>query len=153
MTALDYARFEALTFDCYGTLIDWEAGIVAGLRPAVARRGIEASDDELLEVFAGFEAAAEAGPYARYRDVLGRCLREVAAHYGFEADENEVAAFSDSVGEWPAFPDSAASLSLLHDRFRLGVITNCDDDLFARSAIRLRDDVRLGRDRAVGWCL
>ena len=138
MTALDYARFEALTFDCYGTLIDWEAGIVAGLRPAVARRGIEASDDELLEVFAGFEAAAEAGPYARYRDVLGRCLREVAAHYGFEADENEVAAFSDSVGEWPAFPDSAASLSLLHDRFRLGVITNCDDDLFARSAIRLR---------------
>ena len=112
MTALDYARFEALTFDCYGTLIDWEAGIVAGLRPAVARRGIEASDDELLEVFAGFEAAAEAGPYARYRDILGRCLREVAAHYGFEADENEVAAFSDSVGDWPAFPDSAASLSL-----------------------------------------
>jgi len=140
VTALDYTRFDALTFDCYGTLIDWEAGIVAGLRPALARRAIETSDDELLEVFAGFEAAAEAGPYARYRDILGRCLREVCARYGFEADDDEVAAFSDSVGEWPAFPDSAAALSLLHDRFRLGVITNCDDDLFARSAARLRTD-------------
>jgi len=138
VTALDYGRFDALTFDCYGTLIDWEAGILAGLRPVVARRDLAPSDDELLEVFAGFEAGAEAGPYARYRDILGRCLREVATHYGFEPEGGEVAAFSDSVGEWPAFADSAAALALLHERFRLGVITNCDDDLFARSAVRLR---------------
>ena len=138
MTDLDYSRFDALTFDCYGTLIDWEAGILAGLRPVLAQHGITHSDDELLEVYAGFEAAAEAGPYARYRDILGRCLREVAAQHGFEPNDDEIDAFSDSVGEWPAFPDSAAALSLLHDRFRLGVITNCDDDLFARSAIRLR---------------
>ena len=112
MTALDYARFEALTFDCYGTLIDWEAGIVAGLRPAVARRGIEPSDDELLEVFAGFEAAAEAGPTrATATSSAAACARSPPTTR-FEADENEVAAFSDSVGDWPAFPDSAASLSL-----------------------------------------
>src|SRR6185312_14366964 len=110
VTALDYSAFEALTFDCYGTLIDWEAGILTGLRQALGRRGIEASDDGLLEVYAGFEAAAEAGPYAHYRDVLGRCLGDVAAHYGFVPDEDEVAGFGDSVGEWPAFPDSAASL-------------------------------------------
>jgi 2-haloacid dehalogenase len=137
VTDLDYDRFDALTFDCYGTLIDWEAGILAGLRPVLARRGVEPSDDGLLEVYAGFEAVAESGTYRRYREILGRCLREVAAHYGFEADEAEVAAFSDSVGEWPAFADSAAALALLHTRFRLGVITNCDDDLFARSATRL----------------
>jgi 2-haloacid dehalogenase len=138
VTDLDFTRYEALTFDCYGTLIDWEAGILAGLRPVLAARGHKPADDELLEVFAGFEAAAEAGPYLRYRDILGRCLRQAAARYGVDPDDEEVTAFSDSVGEWPAFPDSAAALAQLHGRFRLGVITNCDDDLFARSAARLR---------------
>jgi len=138
VTELDYRRFDALTFDCYGTLIDWEAGILAGLRPVVARGGVEPPDDELLEVYAGFEAVAERGPYARYRAILGRCLREVADQYGIEPDEPEVTAFSDSVGDWPAFADSAAALARLHNSFKLGVITNCDDDLFARSATRLQ---------------
>jgi 2-haloacid dehalogenase len=138
VTGIDYGRFDALTFDCYGTLIDWEAGILAGLRPALAARGIEPPDDEVLAVFAGFEAAAEAGPYLRYRAILAHCLRKVGAHYGVEPDEAEVTAFADSVGDWPAFADSTAALERLHERFRLGVITNCDDDLFARSAARLR---------------
>ena len=139
MTDLDYSRVDALTFDCYGTLIDWEAGILAGLRPVLGRRGIVPADDELLEVYAGFEAAAEAGPYARYRDILGRCLTSVVAHYGGAvAEPDEITAFGDSVGAWPAFPDSTDALATLHGRFRLGVITNCDDDLFARSADRLR---------------
>ena len=137
MTGLDFDRFDALTFDCYGTLIDWEAGILAGLRPVLERRGVEVGDDELLEVYAAREAAAEAGPYARYRDILGRCLREVGAHFGIEPDLDELAAFGGSVPDWPAFPDSTAALAALKTRFRLGVITNCDDDLFARSAARL----------------
>jgi 2-haloacid dehalogenase len=138
VTDLDFARFEALTFDCYGTLIDWEAGILAGLRPVLARRGIAPADDELLGVYAGFEASAERGPYARYRDILGRCLAGVVAHYGAVAEPAEIATFGDSVGAWPPFADSADALAALHERFRLGVITNCDDDLFARSAERLR---------------
>jgi 2-haloacid dehalogenase len=137
VTDLDYGRFEALTFDCYGTLIDWEAGILAGLRAAVATRGAEASDDELLEAFARVESGLEGGPYLRYREILGRRLREVAADYAAAPDLADVAAFADSVGDWPAFPDSVAALGRLHERFRLGVITNCDDDLFARSATRL----------------
>jgi 2-haloacid dehalogenase len=140
VTDLDCASFEALTFDCYGTLIDWESGIVAALRPVLASRGVEPPDDELLERFAGFEAAAEAGPYRLYREILGLALRGVAAHYGLEATDAEAAAIGDSVGDWPAFPDSAEALARLHERFRLGVITNCDDDLFARSAARLRTD-------------
>ena len=137
MTDLDYGRFEALTFDCYGTLIDWEAGIVAALRPVLGPRGAEAPDDELLAAFAAIEAPAEAGPFLRYREILARAARGIAARYGVEPDEGAVAAFGDSVGDWPAFPDSAAALARLHERFRLGVITNCDDDLFARSAARL----------------
>ncbi len=137
MTDLDYGRFEALTFDCYGTLIDWEAGIVAGLRPVLAGHDADLSGDDLLEEFAGIEAAAEAGPYLRYREILALAARGIAARHGIEPDDAAVAAFGDSVGDWPAFPDSAAALARLHERFRLGVITNCDDDLFARSAARL----------------
>jgi 2-haloacid dehalogenase len=138
MTGLDYGRFEALTFDCYGTLIDWEAGILAALRPVLAARGVSPPDDDLLEAFAGIEAAAEAGPYLRYRDILALAVRGIAARHGVEPGDAEVAAFGDSVGDWPAFPDSAEALARLHERFRLGVITNCDDDLFARSATKLR---------------
>ena len=137
MTDLDYGRFEALTFDCYGTLIDWEAGIATALRQVLGAAGMESSDDELLGAFAEVEAPAEAGTYRRYRDILALAARGVAARYGVEPADATVAAFADSVGAWPAFPDSAAALARLHERFRLGVITNCDDDLFARSALRL----------------
>src|SRR4029078_3091714 len=80
---------------------------------------------------------AEAGPYRRYRQILHAGQLGLAARYGLAPDEGEADAFADSVGEWPAFPDSTAALGRLHERFRLGVITNCDDDLFARSAERL----------------
>ena len=137
MTGLDYERFEALTFDCYGTLIDWESGILAGLRPMLMRGRLERADDELLAAYAELEVAAEAGPYRRYRDILRDGQLGLAARYGVEPDPAEAATFADSVGDWPAFPDSTAALARLHQRFRLGVITNCDDDLFARSAERL----------------
>ncbi len=138
VTGLDYGRFEALTFDCYGTLIDWEAGILAGLRPMLARRGKHVPDEALLAAYAELEADAEAGPYRRYREIVGDGMAGVAAQNGVRAEPAEVAAFADSVGDWPPFADSAAALARLHQRFRLGVITNCDDDLFARSAERLQ---------------
>lgn len=135
--ALDYGRFEALTFDCYGTLIDWETGILAALRASLAVHGLEPSDDELLGRYSRAEATAEAGPYLRYREVLARCLRQVSGHYGVEPSDTAAAAFGASVADWPAFPDSTAALRRLKARFRLGVITNCDDDLFAASNVRL----------------
>jgi 2-haloacid dehalogenase len=134
---LDFAAFDALTFDCYGTLINWETGIADALRPIAAAHGSEAGDDTLLEAFARHEAALEAGPYRSYRDVLAGALRGVGSDLGFEPGDDEVAAFSGSVGDWPAFPDSAGALATLKQRFRLGVITNCDDDLFALSNRRL----------------
>jgi 2-haloacid dehalogenase len=137
MTNLDFGAFDALTFDCYGTLIDWEAGILAGVRRVLDPRGVTPPDDELLERYAAAEARVEAGPYRRYRDVLGDALGMVAAGYGVRPRAAEVAAFGGSVGDWPAFPDSAAALARLTPRFRLGVLTNCDDDLFAASNLRL----------------
>lgn len=135
--SLDYGSFDALTFDCYGTLIDWEAGLTAAFRPVLAAHGIEIDDEALLARYARHEAAAEAGPYLRYRDVLATGLRGVAAELGFEPTADEAAGFGGSVVDWPAFADSAAALARLKERFRLGVLTNCDDDLFAASNARL----------------
>ena len=137
MTDLDYTPFDVLTFDCYGTLIDWEAGLLAAMRKVLGPRGIDRPDDELLEAYAAIEAPAEAGPYLTYREILAAGLLGVARGLGAEPEPAEVTAFADSVGDWPAFPDSSAALARLHERFRLGVVTNCDDDLFARSAARL----------------
>lgn len=138
MTTIDFGAFDALTFDCYGTLIDWETGILAGLAPVLARAGVARGDDELLEVYAKHEAALEAGPYLTYREVLAGSLRGLAADLGVQGlTDAEVATFAGSVVDWPAFADSAAALARLKERFRLGVITNCDDDLFAGSNARL----------------
>jgi 2-haloacid dehalogenase len=137
MTALDFDDFDVLTFDCYGTLIDWEAGLLAGLRDPLANHGISESDEDVLGAYARHEAALEAGPYLRYRDVLGSALTEMLEHFGQAATPDEITAFGGCVADWPAFPDSAAALARLHSRFKLGVITNCDDDLFAASERRL----------------
>ena len=137
MTDLDYGAFDALTFDCYGTLIDWEAGILAGLRTALAPHGVDAADDGLLEAYAATEAKLEGGLYLPYRTILAVGARSVAKSLGVEISDDEAAAFGGSVGEWPAFDDSTRSLRRLRHHFKLGVLTNCDDDLFAASSRRL----------------
>jgi 2-haloacid dehalogenase len=100
-------------------------------------RGVAADVEDVLSRYAGYEAEAEAGPYMRYRDVLAAGLRGVARELGFEPTAAEVESFSRSVADWPAFPDSASALAKLKRRYRLGVITNCDDDLFAASNEKL----------------
>jgi 2-haloacid dehalogenase len=137
VSGVDFTGIDVLTFDCYGTLIDWEAGILAGLRRVLDPHGVAATDDELLEAYAREVADIEAGPYRRYREVLGEGLWRVARGHGVEATPEERSAFGGSVGDWPPFPDSAEALGRLVERFRLGVITNCDDDLFALSNRRL----------------
>jgi 2-haloacid dehalogenase len=136
MDDLDYGAFDALTFDCYGTLIDWETGILAALRsvgPAVAA----ADGDTLLDEYANAEAALEAGLYRRYREIAGEAMAAVARAHGAEPAADDVARLGGSVVDWPAFPDSHDALVRLKTRFRLGVLTNCDDDLFAASNARL----------------
>ncbi len=147
---IDFGAFDALTFDCYGTLIDWETGILSALRPVLERHGASRDDDTLLELFAHHEAALEAGPYLSYKAVLAGALRGIGTDLNFEPTEQEQATFGVSVNDWPAFADSPAALAQLKQRFKLGVITNCDDDLFAASNAEAADRVRLGHHRAAG---
>jgi 2-haloacid dehalogenase len=134
---LDFERFDALTFDCYGTLIDWEAGLATALRVLLGSTAVGIDEDALLETYAGFESAGERPPYRTYREVLATAGRDVADTYGLAVSEDAIARFGRSVVDWPAFADSAAALARLKTRFRLGVLTNCDDDLFAASNAKL----------------
>jgi len=134
---LDFASFDALNFDCYGTLIDWEQGILNALQPVLAPHGVDVSEDELLERYARHEAELEAGEYLPYREILARSLRGLCRELGFSASDEDARGFAEAIGDWPAFHDTAPALRRLHAQFKLGVITNCDRDLFALSNRRL----------------
>jgi 2-haloacid dehalogenase len=110
---------------------------VDAFRPILDAHGIAVDAEDLLRRYARYEAAAEAGPYMIYRDVLASGLSGVASELGFDPSPAELAEFGGSVADWPAFPDSAEALARLKRRYRLGVITNCDDDLFAASNEKL----------------
>jgi 2-haloalkanoic acid dehalogenase type II len=137
-TDLDYGGFDALTFDCYGTLIDWETGILAALRTVLPNGTV--SDGALLDEYANAEAMLEAGPYREYREIAGDAMAAVVRAHGGEPTRDDIARLGGSVVDWPAFPDSRDALVRLKSRFRLGVLTNCDDDLFAASNRRLGVD-------------
>ncbi len=85
---MDFGRYDVVSFDCYGTLIDWEGGIVSGLRPVLSAHGVDAADDEILDLHARTEhrlqAASRPGAYVKYRDVLGEEVREAGRRWGFE---------------------------------------------------------------------
>ena len=131
---LDFSRFEFLTFDCYGTLIDWETGILRSLRPILAKHTVSMDDEPLLELYGELEAAAEAGPFKSYREVLEGVVRGLGARLKFVPADDEVRGFPNSVAAWPPFPDTVRALQRLASRFKLAVISNVDDDLFAGSA-------------------
>ena len=128
---------ELLTFDCYGTLIDWESGILAALKPVLSKYGVEIDDERCLQAYAEFESAAESGAYMLYRQVLAECLKGFGRRYGFTPAPDELERFSESVGDWKAFPDTAAALQKLKQQYKLAILSNIDDDLFARSNRRL----------------
>lgn len=135
---LTFSDYDVLTFDCYGTLIDWETGIWQALQPTLAGHGVSLAQDEALELYGELEAAAERGEYREYKAVLRQVLAGLGARLGFTPSEAELATFSQSVKDWPAFPDSARALGALKTKYQLAIISNIDDDLFAYSAQRLQ---------------
>jgi 2-haloacid dehalogenase len=137
--ALDLEHVEALGFDCYGTLIDWETGIDTAATRLLEAHGVVLPREALLSAFARHEAPLQAGPYRRYRQILADVARAICAELGVSPSEAELADFGASVVDWPPFEDSARALARLARRFRLAVVTNCDDDLFAASSHRLGD--------------
>ncbi len=111
-SSLDFSRFRVITFDCYGTLVDWETGILNALRPILSAHGAILESVEILRLYGDLEALAEASEYRPYREVL-----------------------KDAT--WKPFPDTVASLRKLKTKFKLGIISNVDDDLFSATASQL----------------
>jgi 2-haloacid dehalogenase len=112
------------------------------LRPVLDAHGVSLDDEAALSLFGELESRVEAGPYRPYRDVLRQVLIEIGERLAFFPSSAEADAFAVSVARWPAFPDSAPALASLAERYGLGVITNCDDDLFAASSAMLGDPFR-----------
>lgn len=133
---LNFRKFEVMTFDCYGTLIDWESGIAGTLGAFRDAHGIDATDEELLHRFAQAESHAQTRPYRKYREILRDVMHAIATHYGVDSGFDQDA-LVDSLPGWRPFPDTVASLAALKHRFKLAVISNVDNDLFARTAERL----------------
>jgi 2-haloacid dehalogenase len=132
------SAFRALTFDCYGTLIDWESGIYRALQPLLRAAAVTKSRDEVLADFARHEAAQEAAtPSALYRDLLADVHRRLAQEWGVTLAEEAHVAFGRSVPEWPAFDDSAAALRYLKAHYKLVILSNVDRESFAGSNRRL----------------
>jgi 2-haloacid dehalogenase len=134
---LNFDNFAVLTFDCYGTLIDWETGILAALRPILQNHHIELPDEELLELYGSLEAAAEAIEYHEYETVLKMVLTGIGLELDFTPSYAELHEFAQSVGRWPAFSDSALALQALQQKYKLAVISNIDDASFKVSAQQL----------------
>jgi len=135
---LNFDNFEVLTFDCYGTLIDWESGIWEALYPILVNHRIEVTTDNALELYGELESQAERGEYHEYKAVLRIVLEGIGSRLGFAPTHTELQHFSESVKDWPAFPDSARALQGLKKKYKLAIISNIDDDLFAFSAQRLQ---------------
>lgn len=131
---LDFRRFDVITFDCYGTLIDWESGILDALCPMRAIARVRATDDQVLETYASLESALESGDYLRYRDVLRAVMRGLTQRLAAPVDQVDVDALSKSLPRWQPFPDTIDSLRRLRKHCKLGIISNTDDDLFAETA-------------------
>jgi 2-haloacid dehalogenase len=130
------SQFKALSFDCYGTLIDWEAGLMNALEPLRSQAGV--SQEEFLEAYGEVEHdVEEEHPGLRYSELLEIVHARLAEQLCLPADENAAAAFGQSVGDWPAFSDSADALRYLKRHFELIILSNVDRASFARSNERL----------------
>jgi len=134
---LDFTRFQILTFDCYGTLIDWETGIFSVLRPILAAHSKMISDFALLEMYSELEAKAEQGEFQPYREVLQSVVHGFGERLGFMPSASEVRSLPDSLAHWPPFADTVAALRRLKSHYQLAIISNVDDDLFAATAPKL----------------
>jgi 2-haloacid dehalogenase len=134
---LDFNRFEILTFDCYGTLIDWETGLRSALHRILSAHGKKINDETLLELYGNFEQLSEQGAFHPYREVLQSVVRQFGNELGFVPSADEIRSLPDSLAGWKPWPDTVAALRQLKSRYRLAIVSNVDDDLFAATRPQL----------------
>jgi len=131
-------KFEVLSFDCYGTLIDWESGILAALKPVLLNHDKDLDENQILELYAEIESKIEKGEFVKYKEVLRKVMEEISHKLGFNISSLERECLVDSLKNWQPFPDTVKALRTLKKMFKLAVISNIDNDLFAYSAKQLK---------------
>ncbi|MFC4117481.1 haloacid dehalogenase type II [Nonomuraea zeae] len=135
---MNFSDFDALSFDCYGTLIDWETGLAAVLRTWAGAHDLRMTDEQLLTAYSTHEAQAEIEhPADLYPRILARAMRGMGAQLGVPVSDDEAERLAVSVPDWPAFPDSAQALERLARRYQLIILSNVDRASFAGSNKRL----------------
>lgn len=137
---LDFTRFEILTFDCYGTLINWEDGILDCLHRILSAHNKTIDDATILRLYGDFEASAEQGEYRPYREILQSVVERFGDELRFSPTVAEQNSLPESLATWKPWPDTVAALRELRRRFRLAIISNVDDDLFATTRPKLEVD-------------
>ena len=131
----DFSGIEWLSFDCYGTLVDWETGIPAAATHALGSYGVHPTDAEILQLFSDVEPLVQSsGEFKTYRVVLREVMEMIGDRLNVQLADEHANCLSDSLTHWPVFPDAGPSLQTLKQRYKLGIISNVDDDLFAGSA-------------------
>jgi 2-haloalkanoic acid dehalogenase type II len=144
LAALAKPRYDFVTFDCYGTLIDWREGIGSAFERAAARAGRTVSPDLVLLAHAEIEPKVQAGPFLPYREVLRRTAVRIARTMDWELDENDAGFLPESLPRWQPFPDVVPALQrLVASGCRLGILSNVDDDLIAETISALGVDFDL----------
>jgi 2-haloalkanoic acid dehalogenase type II len=134
-------RPSIISFDCYGTLVDWESGITEAFVQAAASYGITIDPGTVIVHYAEAEAAVEAGGYRSYREVLTECALQVAQRLGWQLPRNEASFLVESLPSWRAFPDTNAALRQLREEgMHLAILSNTDRDLLAASRRHLDVD-------------
>lgn len=130
--------FSVLTFDCYGTLIDWETGIWNAFAPVLDRSAVTVRRDQVLEAFGRYERAQQtATPGMLYPQLLAEVYRQMCREFGIEPADHAAEAFGASVPDWPAFPDSPEALAYLKRHYKLVILSNVDRESFRHSQVRL----------------
>lgn len=128
MTSSD---FDIITFDCYGTLIDWEGGIINAFKSEAAKEGLTLDGDQIIAAYSAEEPKVESGAYLSYREVLRETARLVGSRLGWNISSERAGFLAQSLPEWKPFADTNAALERLARKFQLGILSNVDDDLLA----------------------
>ena len=135
---LDFNRYEWISFDCYGTLVDWETGISDAVARVFARHSVRRAKDEILAMFSDAEPKVQSsGEFLKYRRVLRDVLEIMAWGASIRLPRTEADSLSDSLPDWPVFPDATDALRIMQGKYKLAIISNVDDDLFAGTAANL----------------
>ena len=127
---MDFNQFKLISFDCYGTLIDWKKSLMDIMNPFITRHKLNISKDQLFDLFLKADQMSICENYKPYHDVLVSIMDEMGKELNINLKQAERTCLVDRFGDWTAFPDTTDALQELKKRYKLAIISNVDDELF-----------------------